>query len=597
MVRGQPTIDIVLPAFREFCEDTVLIAHNAAFDMRFLQLEGSVNRYPLRSRSSTPSCSPRSRIPTRNPTQARRHPGASGDHYRDPAQCDRRLSGDREVFLKLVPVLAEKGHLHAASGAGSLAADFTMLESGRDFRRSEPPPGPSPPRGRELAWRISAATDIPELVSAPGSDPACYELTSTVGLTGHVLQRPDLRSQRPHFPCASSNSPPRAPACPWCPGAGSPSISGSMREQTFVTDQDNGLLFSAADDAEAGALRELFLPFARAPMPIWTVKIHLLQRVKGWQSLVVSVHRRMAPLFHRLGPAAGTGSPDARHDLFDLRPLFGDLGLGESLLAKVLDLTSDTPAFSSSDGGECPSGPVPPLAFSVTWSPRRESMGDGRSEKNGARVFDAGRIFALASGYGRSPHRERLAEAGPAVGMTSDEVGARDALFTLFRLRLDRQADKLARASRLTMASFPMNCTIWTGPFCASACAKPSACSSGSVKLCALARGWQMAGPARFCPRPPLIRDRDRESEIYRPNCVPATPGSDSPATPLQQQPFCAACPLRPHERGKRSGSREPVQIAFFAVGSAFGPEDGVVAHFTSSSQAGSGPGRRVRLR
>lgn len=39
MVRGQPNIDLVLPAFHEFCEETVLIAHNAAFDMRFLQLK------------------------------------------------------------------------------------------------------------------------------------------------------------------------------------------------------------------------------------------------------------------------------------------------------------------------------------------------------------------------------------------------------------------------------------------------------------------------------------------------------------------------------------------------------------------------------
>jgi DNA polymerase III subunit epsilon len=39
MVRGKPNIDVILPAFHEFCEDTVLIAHNAAFDMRFLQLK------------------------------------------------------------------------------------------------------------------------------------------------------------------------------------------------------------------------------------------------------------------------------------------------------------------------------------------------------------------------------------------------------------------------------------------------------------------------------------------------------------------------------------------------------------------------------
>src|SRR5690606_2191696 len=39
MLRGQPSIASTLPRFHAFCADTVLVGHNVAFDLRFLELK------------------------------------------------------------------------------------------------------------------------------------------------------------------------------------------------------------------------------------------------------------------------------------------------------------------------------------------------------------------------------------------------------------------------------------------------------------------------------------------------------------------------------------------------------------------------------
>jgi DNA polymerase-3 subunit epsilon len=111
MLRGQPGIEQVLPAFHRFAEDTVLVAHNAAFDMRFLQLK--------EAQTGVSFVQP---VLDTLMLSALVHPGhADAEHRleeiarrlgvevvgRHTALGDAMVTG--EVFLKLVPLLAERG--------------------------------------------------------------------------------------------------------------------------------------------------------------------------------------------------------------------------------------------------------------------------------------------------------------------------------------------------------------------------------------------------------------------------------------------------------------------------------------------------------
>jgi len=109
MVRGKPNIDIVLPAFHEFCEDTVLIAHNAAFDMRFLQLKEertglSFSQPVLDTLLLSAVVHPNQESHKLDVILERLGISIGSRHN---ALEDAIATG--EVFLKLVPLLEEKG--------------------------------------------------------------------------------------------------------------------------------------------------------------------------------------------------------------------------------------------------------------------------------------------------------------------------------------------------------------------------------------------------------------------------------------------------------------------------------------------------------
>lgn len=111
MLRSEPPIEQVLPTFARFAADTVLVAHNAAFDMRFLEL--------ARERTGIAFTQPV--LDTLLLSEAV-HP-AHGEHEHHLEQIAARLGVDvhgrhtalgdaivtGEVLLKLLPLLAARG--------------------------------------------------------------------------------------------------------------------------------------------------------------------------------------------------------------------------------------------------------------------------------------------------------------------------------------------------------------------------------------------------------------------------------------------------------------------------------------------------------
>jgi len=120
MLAGQPTIDVVLPRFRRFAEDTVLVGHNAAFDMRFLQLKEAqtgvrFEQPVLDTLLLSAAAHPEQASHSLEEIAARLGVNVVGRHT---ALGDALVTG--EVFLRLVPVLSERG-IHTLGEARAAA--------------------------------------------------------------------------------------------------------------------------------------------------------------------------------------------------------------------------------------------------------------------------------------------------------------------------------------------------------------------------------------------------------------------------------------------------------------------------------------------
>jgi CBS domain-containing protein len=235
----------------------------------------------------------------------------------------------------------------------------------------------------------------------------------------------------------------RLPPVAWCWLALG---SEGRHEQTFVTDQDNGLIFNAVSEQEALALRQIFLPFAQA------VNQHLAdcgfalcsgQIMAGnpaWCLSLEEWRQRFMDWVRRPEPEALLNASI----FFDLRPLYGELDLGERLRTLLLSMTAATPSFQHLMAANA-------LQVDVPLNFRGDiAAGEGDAvdlKKYGSRIFvDGARIFALASGTRAVNTVERLRQAGAAAGLPASEIAALEAAFSqILRLRLAQQIEAVSR--------------------------------------------------------------------------------------------------------------------------------------------------------
>jgi CBS domain-containing protein len=295
-------------------------------------------------------------------------------------------------------------------------------------------------RGEALARRIAAA-DLatlvalaPELRAVAG---AMIEADAGAGLLTRALARlGDLLTVRAIALCAPRH---RLPPASWCWLAFG---SEGRGEQTFVTDQDNGIVFSAADAAEARALRPLFLAFAQEVNQVLADCGYALCAggiMAGNPACCLS----LAEWRERFAAWVRTPEPEALLNatiFFDFRALHGDRGLEQALRTHLAQCARGADAFLRMFADNALAA-APPLGF-VREFAARDGLLD--LKKFGARIFvDAARILGLAC---PSPATaDRLGHAAAAGVLPAlDAHAARGAFLQLQRIRLREQWRALA---------------------------------------------------------------------------------------------------------------------------------------------------------
>jgi len=216
-------------------------------------------------------------------------------------------------------------------------------------------------------------------------------------------------------------------------------------EQTFATDQDNGLIFVAHDGARAGSVREKLVPFAREVNEALDACGYPLCKGNVMASnpeLCLSGEEWKAKLRGWLENSDPKALLDATI-CFDFRAVAGDIALADELREWFLNVTRTRLNFLRLMA-ENALRAKPPLGMLRDFA--TEAAPNAPNTINiklyGVRPFvDAARVVALARGLPQTNTAERLRAAGAAGALRPDEAaGMAAAFFFIQGIRLRHQA-------------------------------------------------------------------------------------------------------------------------------------------------------------
>ena len=247
------------------------------------------------------------------------------------------------------------------------------------------------------------------------------------------------------------------PAVPWCW-----LVFGSegRMEQTFATDQDNGIIFLPGEENATESLREALLPFARAvnlgldACGFTLCKGNIMAGNRSWCLSLAEWQNRFSTWMEAPEPEALLHSTI----FFDFRPLYGSYELADNLRNWLLPQPPKHNRFLRALAEEA-------LTCSPSLGWMNKFVYDGGSahphtmdlKLHGSRPFvDAERIWSLAHGIWATNTGDRLLAVASAQNQRPENTAAEvEAFYLVQRFRMQQQimAKNPEEANRLNPSS------------------------------------------------------------------------------------------------------------------------------------------------